>query len=287
MKFAFFPGCVLKGAAAEAYTSMMKVSEALGIELVEIPNWTCCGASHAQGVNDLAALAVNARNLSIAEHMGLPVMTVCNTCTLQLRQAKERLDNDAELREKVNGILKEAGHPYSYEGKVEITHFLWVLDAHPELLTGKIKHKLSGLKVAPFYGCHLLRPQKVMQHEDGKNPQSMENLLQLLGAESVPFDYRLKCCGFHAFFTAEHDVLTVTGEIVTAAADAGAKMIVTPCPLCQMQLDMYEEEGRAATHSDAELPVVHLQQLIGFALGFSSKEMGIERHISGQYKVNF
>ena len=101
MKYAFFPGCVLKGAAAEAYTSMQKVCEKIGIELVEIENWTCCGASHAQGVNDLAALAVNARNISIAEHMGLPIMTVCNTCTLQLRTAKHRLDSDEKLKEKV------------------------------------------------------------------------------------------------------------------------------------------------------------------------------------------
>ena len=108
MKFAFFPGCVLKGAAAEAYTSMQKVCDALGIELEEIPNWTCCGASHAQGVNDLAALAVNARNISIAENMGLPILTVCNTCTLQLRTAKYRLDHDKDLRDKVNAILKEA-----------------------------------------------------------------------------------------------------------------------------------------------------------------------------------
>lgn len=107
MKFAFFPGCVLKGAAAEAYTSMQKVCEALGIELEEIPNWTCCGASHAQGVNDLAVLAVNARNISIAENMGLPILTVCNTCTLQLRTAKYRLDHDAALKDKVNAILKE------------------------------------------------------------------------------------------------------------------------------------------------------------------------------------
>lgn len=287
MKYAFFPGCVLKGAAAEAYTSMMKVSEVLGIELVEIPNWTCCGASHAQGVDDLAALTVNARNISIAEHMGLPIMTVCNTCTLQLRQAKARLDEDAALRGKVNDILKKAGHPYEYQGTSEITHFLWILDDHPEVFNGKIKQKLTGLKVASFYGCHLLRPPKVMHHEDGRNPRSMEKLLQILGAEPVDFSYRLKCCGFHAFFTAEHDVLKVTGEIVDAAAEAGAKMIVTPCPLCQMQLDMYEEEGRKATLSQAELPVLHLQQLIGFALGFTNKDMGIERHVSGQYKVNF
>ena len=138
---------------------MQKVCEALGIELEEIPNWTCCGASHAQGVNDLAALAVNARNISIAENMGLPILTVCNTCTLQLRTAKYRLDHDAALKDKVNAILKEAGHPYEYKGTSEITHFLWVLDDHPELFEGKVTDALQGTKIAAYYGCHILRPQ--------------------------------------------------------------------------------------------------------------------------------
>ena len=287
MKYALFPGCVLKGAAAEAYTSLKKVCEVLSIEIEEIPEWTCCGASHAQAVDELTLLATNARNLSIAEHMGLPVLTVCNTCTLELKKAKAQLDGDAKLREKINGILAAAGHPYAYEGTAEITHFLWVLDAHPELLEGKISHALSGLKVAPFYGCHLLRPVRLMKHEDGRNPESMEKLIRLLGAECVDFAaYRLKCCGFHAFFTAERDVLTATGRIVDAAAKVGAAAIVTPCPLCQMQLDMYEPEAREAVKSNAELPVLHLQQLIGLALGFTRQEMGLERHVSGEGKLS-
>lgn len=286
MKYAFFPGCVLKGAAAEAYTSMTKVCEKLGIELVEIENWTCCGASHAQGVNDLAALAVNARNISIAEHMGLPIMTVCNTCTLQLRTAKHRLDSDPKLKEKVNGILKEGGHPYKYKGTSEITHFLWVLDKHPELLKDKITRPLSDLKVAGYYGCHILRPQEIMNHEDGKHPQSLERLIEALGAKSVEFDAKRKCCGFHAQLAAEHDVLTVTGQIVDSADRATASVLVTPCPLCQMQLDMYEPEGREAVHSQAQIPILHLQQLIGFALGMSKEDMGFNRHVSAKEKLS-
>ena len=285
MKFAFFPGCVLKGAAAEAYTSMQKVCDALGIELEEIPNWTCCGASHAQGVNDLAALAVNARNISIAENMGLDIMTVCNTCTLQLRTAKKRLDENKALREKVNGILKESGHPYEYKGTSKITHFLWVLDDHPELLDGKIVRPLSNLKVAGYYGCHILRPQDVMNHGDGKHPEYLERLIRKLGAEAVWFSANRKCCGFHAQLAAEHDVLTVTGQIVDSADKAGANAIVTPCPLCQMQLDMYEPEGRSAVESQAEVPILHLQQLVGFALGLSKEEVGFNRHVSAKEKL--
>lgn len=287
MKFALFPGCVLKGAAAEAYTSLMKVGEAIGLELEEIPNWTCCGASHAQGVNDLAALAVNARNISIAENMGLPILTVCNTCTLQLRTAKYRLDHDKALKDKVNAILREAGHPYEYKGTSEITHLLWVLDAHPELFIDQVTDALQGTKVAAYYGCHILRPEPIMHHaSDGRHPAYLERFVRRLGAEPVWFDASRRCCGFHAQMTAEHDVLTVTGEIVTSAARARADLIVTPCPLCQMQLDMNQPEGRAAVASSAEVPILHLQQLLGLAIGMSKEDLGLLRHVSGKEKLH-
>lgn len=285
LKYALFPGCVLQGAAAEAMTSLKKVCEILNIDIEEMPDWTCCDASHAQGVNDLAALAVNARNISIAEHMGLDIMTVCNTCTLQLRTAKVRLDKDKTLRDKVNAILKESGHPYEYQGTSKITHFLWVLDDHPELLNGKVVAPLDGLKVASYYGCHILRPQDVMDHGDGKYPTYFERLVRRLGGHPVWFDANRLCCGFHAQLAAEHDVLVRTGQIVDSAGRAGAAVIVTPCPLCQMQLDMYEPEGRQAVHSQVEIPVLHLQQLIGLALGLSKEDIGFERHVSGKSKL--
>ncbi|MFC2767238.1 MAG: CoB--CoM heterodisulfide reductase iron-sulfur subunit B family protein [Mitsuokella sp.] len=285
MKYALFPGCVLEGAAAEAYTSLKKVCEAIGLEIEEIQNWTCCGASHAQGVSDLASLAVNARNISIAENLGLPILTVCNTCTLQLRMAKYRLDHDTALKARVNGILKEAGHPYEYKGTSEITHFLWLLDQHPELFEGKVTGALVGMKVAGYYGCHILRPHEVMNYEEGEHPESLERLIRRLGAEPVWFDASRKCCGFHAQFGAEHDVMTVTGQIAASAARADASLVVTPCPLCQMQLDMYGPEGREAVHSDTEMPILHLQQLVGLAIGMSKEDVGFNRHVTGQSKL--
>lgn len=283
MKYALFPGCVLRGAASEAFLATVKVTEALGIELVEIPSWTCCGASHLQDVDDITALAVNARNLAIAEDMGLPIMTVCNTCTLQLRRAKDKLDNDSELKAKINAILAKSG--YEYKGTVEVTHLLWVLASNPQLLDGKIVKPLAGLKVAGYYGCHLLRPPAIMNYEDCYHPQSLEKIIRLLGAQTVDFEFKLRCCGFHAFWTAEKDVMKVTGQIVDSAAKAGAQTVVTPCPLCQMQLDMYQPEGRAAAHTDSELPVLHLPQLIGLALGMSKEDLGIQRHVSAADKI--
>ncbi|WP_094604560.1 8-methylmenaquinol:fumarate reductase membrane anchor subunit [Sporomusa silvacetica DSM 10669] len=283
MKYAFFPGCVLRGAASEAFLATVKVTEALGIELVEIPNWTCCGASHLQDVDEITALAINARNLAIAETMGLPLMTVCNTCTLQLRRAKETLAQDAKLKAKVNAIFAKSG--YEYRGTVEITHLLWVLASNPQLLAGKVVKPLTGVKVAGYYGCHLLRPPTIMNYEDCLHPQSLEKIIGLLGAEAVDFEFKLKCCGFHAFWTAEKDVLKVTGQTVDSAAKAGAEMVVTPCPLCQMQLDMYQPEGREAAKTQADLPILHLPQLIGLALGMRKDELGIQRHVSAAEKV--
>ena len=284
MKYAFFPGCVLRGAASEAFLATVKVTEALGIELVEIPSWTCCGASHLQDVDEITALAINARHLAIAESMGLPVMTVCNTCTLQLRRAKEALDQDEKLKGKVNAILAKSG--YEYKGTAEVTHLLWVLASNPQLFEGKVVKPLTHLKVAGYYGCHLLRPPKIMNYEDSINPQSMEKIITILGATAVNFDFRLKCCGFHAFWTAEKDVMKVTGQAVDSAVKAGAELLVTPCPLCQMQLDMYQPEGREAAKTSAEIPILHLPQLIGLALGMSKTDLGIERHISAVNKVS-
>lgn len=264
MKYAFFPGCVLRGAASESFLATVKVTEALDIELVEIPGWTCCGASHLQDVDDITALAINARNLAIAETMGLPVMTACNTCTLQLRRAKDKLDHNPEVKAQVNAILAQSG--YEYKGTSEVTHLLWVLASNPQLLEGKVVKPLTGLKVAGYYGCHLLRPPAVMNYEDHLHPQSLEKIIGLLGAQAVDFEFKLRCCGFHAFWTAEKDVMKVTGQTVDSAAKAGAEVVVTPCPLCQMQLDMYQPEGREAAHTNAELPILHLPQLIGLAL---------------------
>lgn len=282
-KFAFFPGCVLEGSAKEALDATIKVAAALEIELVEIPGWTCCGASHVQDMDPMAALAINARNMALAEKMGLPILTVCNTCTLMLRQAKSALDGDDRLKEKVNRVIASGG--YEYVGFSDITHLLWVLAEDTAFWQRRITRPLTGMKVAAYYGCHILRPQKIMNFEDSANPRSLETVIRAVGAEPVDFPDKLQCCGFHAFWTAEKDAVFLTGKHVDNAVKAGADMMATPCPLCQMQLDMYQPEGRQAVHSTAEIPVVHLAQLIGLGLGFSPAELGINRHVSAASKV--
>lgn len=279
LRYGFFPGCTLESAAEELMISTKKVAAALGIELIELEGWTCCGASHIQDVDDFLGVSVNARNISLGEKLNAPILTVCNTCTLMLRSAKFRLDRDDELKEKVNDGLKKAD--MQYQGTSEVTHLLWALiqDYGLENLKKRIKRPLKGLKVANFYGCHILRPPQIMGYENHLNPQSMEMVAEVLGAESVDFDQRLACCGFHAVFPAEKEVLKMTGNNCLSPKHAGADCIVTPCPLCQMQLDMYQPDAQKGFQDDITMPILHLPQLIGLALGFEPEELAIQRHI--------
>ncbi|MDT8860863.1 CoB--CoM heterodisulfide reductase iron-sulfur subunit B family protein [Alkalihalobacillus sp. MEB130] len=279
MRYGFFPGCTLESAAEELMISTKKVASAMGIELIELEGWTCCGASHIQDVDKKVSLAVNARNLALAEKLDAPLLTVCNTCTLMLRTAKKTLDDNEAMKESVNEALHEAG--MTYQGKSEVTHLLWALieDYGLENLKKLVKRPLTGLKVANFYGCHIVRPPQVMGFENHMNPQSMEMVAEVLGAESVDFDQRLACCGFHSVFPAESEVMKLTAKNCLSPKSAGADCMVTPCPLCQMQLDMYQPNAQKGFGEDITMPILHLPQLIGLALGFEPEELAIDRHI--------
>ena len=280
-RYAFFPGCILEKATRECHDATLAVARALDWELVEIPGWSCCGASHVQDIDARAALTVNARNLALAERMGLPVLTVCSTCTLMLRKAKQELDGGA--REEINRYLAAGG--LHYAGTATVTHLLWELADSTEEWADRVKRPLQGIRVAPFYGCHTVRPPEVQTFENALAPTSMERLIEAVGAVPASTPDRLKCCGFHAAYPAEPDVLRNAGTIVKNAAAAQADCLLTPCPLCQMQLDVYQPDARAAAATDAQVPCLHLAQLIGLALGLSTEALGLHRHIvpSGKF----
>lgn len=270
-RYAFFPGCVLEQAAAECRQATEAVLARLGVELVEIPGWSCCGASHVQDIDDKGALAANARNLALAEAIGLPVLTVCSTCTLMLRKAKQELDGGA--KDEVNRYLATGG--LEYKGTVEVTHLLWELAGDVDAWAAGVTRPLSGLKVAPFYGCHTIRPPKVQTFENALAPTSIERIIAALGAEAAPTPERLKCCGFHAVYPAAGDVLKMTARAAEGALAAKADCLVTPCPLCQMQLDMYQPDAGVA----GEMPCLHLAQLVGLGLGLPAAALGLSRHV--------
>jgi succinate dehydrogenase / fumarate reductase cytochrome b subunit len=275
MKYAFFPGCVLHAAAKEAYVSTLAVAKRLGIELVEIPGWSCCGASHVQDVDPEAALLANARNLALAEKMGLPVLTACSTCALMLRQSRARLL--AGAMDAANERLAEIG--LRFQGTSEVTHLLWVLADTADAWASKVARPLEHLRVAPFYGCHTVRPPEIMNYESHLNPQSLERIVRACGAEPVAIPERLRCCGFHAVFPAEQTAMRMTASAVVSAAKAGAHCLLTPCPLCHMQLDMYQPDALSSACGDRPVPVLHLAQLVGEALGLDKRDMAFSRHI--------
>lgn len=280
-EFAFFPGCVLTQAAIEAKMSLEVIAPLLDIKLKEIKGWSCCGASQAQDVDPLATLVANARNLALAEQMKLPVLTTCSTCLLMLRRAKAQLDSGK--KEEINTYLAKGN--MNYKGTSEVTSLLWVLAQNAELIKSKVKKPLTGLKVAVFYGCHSVRPEKDLGFESSVNPTSFETVVKALGAEVVPFAKRLDCCGFHAVYPAEKSVMKMTSGIVNSAAESKADCVVTPCPLCQMQLDIYQDDAQETTKSKARVPVLHLSQLVGLALGVPAKKLGLDYNVINTSKL--
>ncbi|MBS5936447.1 MAG: CoB--CoM heterodisulfide reductase iron-sulfur subunit B family protein [Veillonella sp.] len=285
-KYAFFPGCVLESAAKEDYLATVAVAKKLGIDIQEIDGWTCCGASHVQDIEPEVILATNARNLALAEEMGLDVLTVCNTCTLMLTEAKHELDNNQAKKDATNAKLAKIGK--EYKGTSDVTHFLWVLirDYGLDNLKAKVVKPLTGLRVAEFYGCHILRPQAELGFEDYQIPSSLADIISAIGATPIDFSRKVDCCGFHAVYPAHDSVMQMTGSINADAEKEGADCVVTPCPLCQMQLDMFQEEAKKTVALHKDMPILHMSQLIGLALGISPEEMGMpSRHLTSTAAV--
>ena len=280
LRYAFYTGCSAKGVAPELYNSTKLVAEKLGMELIELEAATCCGAGAVQERDEFLALTVNARNIALAEELGLDLLTICNTCTVMLRETKFKLDNDPELKDAVNEVLREAG--LEYKGTSEITHFLWeVIDGVGlDKIREMVVKPLSEFKIAPFYGCHIIRPPYLIGYEDPDNPKSIEMLIEALGGKPTDHEARLACCGFHSFWSAEENVtLKLTALDTEAAKEEKADFMVTPCPLCHTQLDAMQPEAESKIGVKIGMPVLHLPQMIGLALGISPKELGLDKHV--------
>ncbi len=280
LRYAFYTGCSAKGVAPELYNSTKLVAEKLGMELIELEAATCCGAGAVQEKDEFLALTINARNIALAEELGLDLLTICNTCTVMLRETKFKLDNDPELKDAVNEVLREAG--LEYKGTSEITHFLWeVIDGVGlDKIKEMVVKPLSEFKIAPFYGCHIIRPQYLIGYEDPDNPKSIEMLIEALGGKATDHEARLACCGFHSFWSAEEKVtLKLTALDAESAKEEKADFMVTPCPLCHTQLDAMQPEAESRIGVKIGMPVLHLPQMIGLALGISPKELGLDKHV--------
>jgi succinate dehydrogenase / fumarate reductase cytochrome b subunit len=280
-KVAYYTGCLAALSAKELNSATKALAPKLGLELVELESVTCCGAGDIHEAEPDYYLHLNARILAYAEETGCDtLMTICNVCTLNLRQANWQLKNDEELRARVNQNLETVGVP-PYSGEVEVKHLLWLIaegDGYDQLKIAAHKG-LKGLKVAPFYGCQILRPSKILGFEDPDRPWSLEAIIQACGGEPIDYPAKIKCCGFPIIQAREEVALSELIQPIEQAVEAGADAMVTPCPLCHLSLDAWQLKLRKATGKDFAMPILHLSQLIGVAAGLEESELKFKRHV--------
>jgi heterodisulfide reductase subunit B len=278
MKYFYYSGCSLEGTALEYDISTRAVMQALGIELIELEDWTCCGASAAETISELLSMVLPARNLALAAKMDqdCDFLIPCSACYLNLRKVDEHLVREEGLREKINEVLQE--EELSYKGGIKSRHLLDVIstDIGAEMIKAKVNRKLSGLRVAPYYGCQALRPYG--GYDDPEEPRCMEPLIKALGAEVHPWTMGAKCCGAGLMTTKKEIALELTGELLKAAK--GADCIATVCPMCQMNLDSYQKKVSQVKGEDLRISVLYLPQLIGMAFGLPEKDIKLDLNLA-------
>jgi succinate dehydrogenase / fumarate reductase cytochrome b subunit len=284
LKYALYTGCTARESTPELLKSTMAIADKLGIELVLLDEATCCGASHLQDFDEMLSLVLNARNICYAEKLGLPLVTICNTCQLNTALTKDRLDSDEKLREKVNEKLAEVG--LEYKGSSEVKHFLYALqdDFGYENIAAIVTNPIKDINVASFYGCHNIRPSH-LQHKsnNGENPYkptSLDNLVVALGGNAVEYESKNKCCGFHVELQNPDTANKLSGNAMLDAIDNNADVMVTPCPLCHLRMDVQQHGISKAVGRDVDIPILHLPQMIGIALGINPKDLGLQHHVN-------
>jgi succinate dehydrogenase / fumarate reductase, cytochrome b subunit len=284
LKLAYWPGCVSRGFTPELHGSMAVVAERLGIELVTLDRANCCGAGVIAEHNQELADTLNARTFALAQSTGLAMMNICSTCQGAQSECQQRLDADSAYRAHINEALAAEGLEYE-NGKDGFTNknFLWVLveDIGLDTLREAVRRPLTGLRIGPFYGCYVLRPKHRLGYEEyPERDLYLERVIDTLGGEVVEYDGARRCCGFPIITMNRETSLRQAGTHLGDALDAGADCLVTPCPLCHLNLDMQQPEAAKIVGRDLGLAVLHLPQLVGLALGFEPKQLGMGTHIA-------
>ena len=282
MKYLYFPGCSLKGSGKAYEESFLAVAKAVGLEIRELEDWNCCGATAYMSVDETRSYALAGRNLAIAERENLDIIAPCNACYLVLNKTQHALKDDEELRRKVVKALKAGG--LDYKGTVRVRHPLDVLinDVGLDKIRALVKKPLKDLKLAAYYGCQMVRPYA--SFDDQHDPVTMDKLMEAAGAECVPWPLKTRCCGGSLTGTVPEAGLRLAYILLREAKKRGAGAIVTLCPLCQFNLDGYQDQ-MARKFEKVDFPVVYFTQVLGLALGLSASELGIQRGIIPAGKV--
>jgi heterodisulfide reductase subunit B len=277
MKYSYFPGCSLKGLGRAYEESLLPVMKHLGVEMEELDDWNCCGATAYMAVDEAKACVLAARNLALAQKQGnRPIMAPCAACYLVLNKTKHYLQDYPGMQETVDRALATANLRYS--GNTPVQHPLEVLtnDVGLETIKSKVTRPLKGLKVAPYYGCQIVRPYSTF--DDQYNPTTMDRLLEALGATVVRYPLKTRCCGGSLTGTLPEPGLFCTYILLKEALKRGADVIATVCPLCQFNLDGYHAQIEAKWES-VRIPTLYFSQLMGLAFGLPPGQLGLNRSV--------
>ncbi len=273
MDIGYYPGCALHGSSNDYEASVRVCMKALGVELNELEDWICCGASAAHCINKKLSTALPARNLGIAEKQNLKsLFAPCPMCSMELTKANEAIRSDEALRKEMSDIVETP-----VTGNVDVVNLIQVFQAVGyDAIAERATRKLENFKPACYYGCLLTRPPKVVKFDDPEEPTSMEELLQKLGAEPVEWNCKTVCCGGGLTLSDEEGVAAMTYRVLQNAIDSGANCVVVACPMCQVNLDMRQADAKKLGLTK-DVPIFYLSDLVGLAVGCAAKDLDIER----------
>jgi heterodisulfide reductase subunit B len=272
-QFAYFPGCSLEKIALSYNQSTIETTRKMGVELKELEDWNCCGATAYFHVDELLAYTLCARNIAMAEKEHLDLVAPCSACFKNTYFTNRALKEDPDLADHINVALAEDDLHFS--GDIEVRHLLEMIveDIGCEQVKEQVSNPLEGLRVATYYGCQIVRPQK--DHENVEDPEFFENLMTAIGADPIPFALKMRCCGGSLLISSREAALDMIFNLLKCAEDSGADVIVTACPLCQINLECYQPQVNQEYGTSFHIPVVYFTQLLGLALGLSNKSLGL------------
>jgi heterodisulfide reductase subunit B len=280
MKFAFYPGCTVQSEQYAYEISARRVFPRLGIQLIDVEGFSCCGYP-LKNISVSAWFYLAARNLALAEKLGLDIFPLCNGCNLSFCEVRHYLERDPTLKERVNSLLSIEG--LTYTGNAKSLHILQILREiiGIEKIRAAVKTPLAGLKLAAHYGCHALRPSKLEMPDDPEDPQSLEELIEALGAVTEDYPERLDCCGQGLAMTTGKTALAISGLKLRAVQDHKFDGLVTICPFCTKMLDAKQNAIKASTgQKDLSMPVMYITQVLGLAMGMKVEELGLNLNLS-------
>jgi Heterodisulfide reductase, subunit B len=274
MKLGFYPGCSLTGSSREYNESILAISRAAGIELVEIPDWNCCGATAAHNLNHELSVSLPARNLALAELAEMEELVVpCAACFNRLVMTQHELNDDDSLLATVSEKLQ-----FKLKNDIKILNVVQFLEKYILPRLDELVKKPLSEDVACYYGCLLVRPNKVMKDARFEDPMSMDVIMQKLGAKAIDWPFKTECCGAGFSVSKTEIVGELSGKIVRSAVDRGAKAIVVACPMCHSNLDMRRPAIESYLKRKVDIPVIYITQAIALAMGLTPKEAGLQRH---------